>query len=346
MDLHTWDPMYIISDTADLGGQPITAEYWNSLWALHRAQGDNTSAAVKQIVDDLYSGLWHAVTGAASLTNLEIYAGGATNVSGQLTELRDANDDVVADLLTEQVRIDNLLDGDLHAYTADRLGGQLPIYYATEAALSALEDVVAGLAAGTISAFSHNDISNRSVADAHPISAITGLQTTLTNLSNAIPTLHASFADRNAAASHTAAAVEYSTGVSVASKIANIDVVLASISGDVSSITHADLLLRNAADSHPTSAITGLDTALAAKQATITGAATTIDTENLTASRALVSDASGKVAVSAVTATELGYLAGVTSALQTQLNAKQKQVTASTSAPSGGSDGDVWIVYG
>ena len=54
----------------------------------------------------------------------------------------------------------------------------------------------------------------------------------------------------------------------------------------------------------------------------ITGAATTIDTEDLTASRALVSNASGKVDVSVVTSTELGYLDGVTSSIQTQLNAK------------------------
>lgn len=42
----------------------------------------------------------------------------------------------------------------------------------------------------------------------------------------------------------------------------------------------------------------------------------------LTANRALLSDASGKVAVSTVTNTELGYVSGVTSAIQTQLNAK------------------------
>ena len=54
----------------------------------------------------------------------------------------------------------------------------------------------------------------------------------------------------------------------------------------------------------------------------ITGGATTITGSNLTASRALVSNASGKVAVSAVTSTELGYLDGVTSAIQTQLNGK------------------------
>lgn len=55
-------------------------------------------------------------------------------------------------------------------------------------------------------------------------------------------------------------------------------------------------------------------------QAAITGGASTIVTANLTASRVLVSDANGKVAVSAVTSTELGYLDGVTSAIQTQLN--------------------------
>lgn len=42
----------------------------------------------------------------------------------------------------------------------------------------------------------------------------------------------------------------------------------------------------------------------------------------LTATRALVSDGSGFVSASSVTGTELGYLSGVTSAIQTQLNAK------------------------
>lgn len=56
-----------------------------------------------------------------------------------------------------------------------------------------------------------------------------------------------------------------------------------------------------------------------AKQAAITGAATTITSSDLTASRALVSDTNGKVAVSAVTSTELGYVAGATSGIQAQI---------------------------
>lgn len=55
---------------------------------------------------------------------------------------------------------------------------------------------------------------------------------------------------------------------------------------------------------------------------TFNGAVSTIKDSNLTASRALVSDTNGKVAVSAVTSTELGYLDGVTSNIQTQLNSK------------------------
>lgn len=65
---------------------------------------------------------------------------------------------------------------------------------------------------------------------------------------------------------------------------------------------------------------TATQTALNGKQATVTGGASTITGSNLTANRALVSNGSGKVAVSAVTSTELGYLDGVTSNIQTQIN--------------------------
>ena len=54
----------------------------------------------------------------------------------------------------------------------------------------------------------------------------------------------------------------------------------------------------------------------------ITGAASTIVDNDLTANRALISNGNGKIAVSPVTSTELGYLDGVTSGIQTQLNNK------------------------
>ena len=72
------------------------------------------------------------------------------------------------------------------------------------------------------------------------------------------------------------------------------------------------------------SALTGyLTSATAAStyQTIITGAATSDTTSNLTASRVLVSDASGKITTNAVTTTTLGYL-DATSSIQTQLNSK------------------------
>lgn len=67
------------------------------------------------------------------------------------------------------------------------------------------------------------------------------------------------------------------------------------------------------------------------KQGKITGGATTIVNDNLQTGRALISNSAGKVAVSPITSTELGYLDNVTSNIQTQLNRKQANVTGGAS---------------
>ena len=86
-----------------------------------------------------------------------------------------------------------------------------------------------------------------------------------------------------------------------------------------------------------------IQTQLNGKQATISGAASTITGANLTASRALISNGSGKVSVSTVTSTELGYLDGVTSAIQTQLNGKAASSHTHTGAQITGTiDGGSW----
>lgn len=111
---------------------------------------------------------------------------------------------------------------------------------------------------------------------------------------------------------------------------------------------------------------------------TFTGTVTapTFRSSGATASRVAYFDANKDLLSSAVTSTELGYLSGVTSAIQTQLNAKAPTasptftgtvsaaaitasglikgngggsglgaITISTSAPSGGSSGDLWFRY-
>lgn len=76
-----------------------------------------------------------------------------------------------------------------------------------------------------------------------------------------------------------------------------------------------------AASASQTGALTSTDwSTFNGKQAAITGGASTILSSDLTASRALVSDTNGKVAAATTTSTEIGYVNGVTSAIQTQLN--------------------------
>lgn len=68
--------------------------------------------------------------------------------------------------------------------------------------------------------------------------------------------------------------------------------------------------------------VTEVTKALTSKQDNIVGGASTITEDNLTTNRVLVSNGSGKVVVSEVTSTELGYLDGVTSNVQIQLDSK------------------------
>lgn len=103
----------------------------------------------------------------------------------------------------------------------------------------------------------------------------------------------------------------------------------------VSSQGNADVLkstdLRNTFDPNSTYPITGqgVSQAISSKQDTITGAATTITSNNLTSNKTLISDSNGKVAASTVTSTELGYVSGVTGPIQTQIS---NEVQARTNA--------------
>jgi len=70
-----------------------------------------------------------------------------------------------------------------------------------------------------------------------------------------------------------------------------------------------------------------LDTVAATKEANITGAATSITGADLAVSKIVVSDAAGKIAASVnATSAEVEHLAGVTSAIQTQIDSKEGNI--------------------
>ena len=96
--------------------------------------------------------------------------------------------------------------------------------------------------------------------------------------------------------------------------------VLDGITASVTELNKLDGLTPSTSELNFVDGVTSaIQTQLNGKQSTITGAATTISSSDLTVSRALVSNASGKVVVSTITATEVGHLDGVTSNIQTQL---------------------------
>lgn len=97
----------------------------------------------------------------------------------------------------------------------------------------------------------------------------------------------------------------------------------ASAAIDVSKI--ADGSVSNSEFQFLNSVTSNVQTQIDSKQATITGAATTITSSNLTASKVVVSDVTGKVSASSVSATTLDYL-DATSSVQTQLDAKVDEV--------------------
>ena len=133
----------------------------------------------------------------------------------------------------------------------------------------------------------------------------------------------------NITASGLEAVAVYSDGVELRAN--DSATYLAALSNDY--VTHTqisanvDIVQDNVAQN-----ATDISAVEARRVANIAGAVSTITTGNLTASRALASDGSGKVAVSAVTSTELGYLDGVTSAIQTQIDSKSSTANAASLA--------------
>lgn len=102
----------------------------------------------------------------------------------------------------------------------------------------------------------------------------------------------------------------------------------------VVTLTKADLGLGNVDDtsdlSKPIS--TAVANALAGKQATITGAASSVVETLLTAGRVVVSDGFGRIAVSSITADILSYLSGATGNLQNQLGLRVSKTSNTGSA--------------
>jgi hypothetical protein len=113
------------------------------------------------------------------------------------------------------------------------------------------------------------------------------------------------------------------------------EVITLAVGGDLSDYIRADGtvhmtgdLILSSADQSGSDAKAAIskgyaETLLQTKQNTVTGAASTIVAADLTANKAVISDAQGKVVAAAATAAEIEHLAGVTAPIQGQIDGKQ-----------------------
>ena len=230
-------------------------------------------------------------------------------------------DDATTDQLSEVLTMINNNKGTLESLTTSKINVSAIVDNLTTSDSSKVLSAKQGVALKTlIDALDAAVDGKAAEGHGHAIADVSGLQGALDGKANSSHGTHVTWSTTTPKANGTAA-------VGSETNVARGDHVHPT---DTSRASQADLnrlsgVVDGKADTghvHAISDVTNLQSSLDSKQDKITGAATSIAGSNLTASRALVSDANGKVAVSAVTSTELGYLDGVKSAIQTQLDAK------------------------
>lgn len=91
-------------------------------------------------------------------------------------------------------------------------------------------------------------------------------------------------------------------------------------------LTGALVLAADAANALEAVTLQQLTAGLNTKQATVTGAATTIVSADLALNKAVASDAAGKIVAADTSLAELNHLVGVTSGVQAQLDSKQANI--------------------
>ena len=230
-------------------------------------------------------------------------------------------DDTTTDQLSEVLTLINNNKGTLESLTSSKVNVSDIVDNLTTASASKVLSANQGVALKALIDALDAEVDGKADAGhGHTISDVSGLQTALDGKANSEHGTHVTWSTTTPKANGTAA-VGSETKVARGDHVHPTDTTRAAKS-DLDALTTTVAGKADTGHKHAISDVTNLQSSLDAKQATITGGATSIVSSNLTASRALISDASGKVAVSAVTSTELGYLDGVTSAIQSQLDGK------------------------
>lgn len=337
IDITEWTPNLLLSEVNDRGGQVIDATYWNTQWNLHRIQGDHTAESLYETLVKLNATIWDTTDGLAQIAHQDPTAnallGDDATASGHLDWTME-NVELLLPLLEDDgaAHISNVSFSEQVSPTDPELAGTTvaDILAYLKELLDAANTRIDEISASTIGAFAHNDIGSRDVAEAHPGSAIaipnrTGdgltdvtteiaqLRTDDTTMNTALGTAITAHTTTSADVKHLASELQTTYGGSATTVQGAMNTIyntFLTISGDVESlvIDHADTVNRDAAGSHPATAVSSAGTLGATVEAALTAAAT---------------------------------------ALSLLTSSKQNTVLSGTTTPSSalGVDGDVYIQY-
>ena len=122
MDLHDFQPMYIRRDFADKPRHVVTAEQWNELWTLVTQQGDHNSEALQAVAEILNNNVLTKDNTEAYTPTENFHPATRKFVTDHIAAMGGGN------MLKAVYDTDNsgIVDN------AERLGGQLPAYYAKQ----------------------------------------------------------------------------------------------------------------------------------------------------------------------------------------------------------------------
>lgn len=288
INLKNYLPQYIGTEVNDAAGKEISNEYWNTLWNKHQLQGDYNAETLFELISKLNQTVFHDGDGAVSIAKHALNDGdviSAENVSAQIDYiferllplyalakangaefLRNENfetpDDCPLPLETVAQQIAYLYDGlrvlydSFPAEHAD-LPGRGDADAHPMSAITGLIETLFAIQSGLAEAYPHNLFPGRNALNAHSIDAITGLSESLAVLNK-----HLSTTDKTVHFAQTISGKDSSgTWRDLQTILNNIYMLLKAATG-FTALSHNDLLGKNSGDAHDLTAISGLETAL------------------------------------------------------------------------------------
>lgn len=287
MNLQNWEPKYLLMTSNMLAGEAVSETEWNDRWNLTREQGDYNTDTLVALLNALNETAWHPTSGAGSITSppLDGDQSERMTVAEQLDYLNDGLQYVLPVMDEDGALYIRNMHYPLYS-TYPTVGEQLYALHDTVmgmptthvalpdrstpnahpiSAITGLQSALDNIVAGELTAIPHNSLPDRDAIHAHPITAITDLASTITTLTAAANRSHNDWPGRSTAQAHPASAIQYDESTTVASRIANILSTIAGITGDLSELYHNDLLERDTTGAHPISAITDLQSTLNSK---------------------------------------------------------------------------------